>query len=75
MTQKNIIYRSWTPDSGAIISEVDYDYDVHAFRIEYKGFQIQVVPSSFENMTKYIKALDSGGCPLRDVEEFILYTR
>ena len=75
MEKCEMIYKSWMPDSGVHVTEVDYDNDLHAFRIEYKGFQIQVVPSSFENMAKYIKALDSGGCPLRDVEEFILYTR
>jgi hypothetical protein len=58
--------RTW--ENGEItVSEVDYNYDLHAFDV-YVGdrFLGTVYPATIEDMARCIKALDDGEDPVSD---------
>lgn len=52
----------------AIIEEVDFDYDLHAFDVyNHSGNKLGTIhPASIEDMKSLIADLDNGDCPIAD---------
>ena len=60
------IYNTWTTPRGVVITEIDYDYDLHVFRVEYKGRSIDIVPDELTDMQDCIDDLNDGADPVFD---------
>lgn len=60
------VYRMWDTSGRVKVEEIDYDYDLHAFRMSRGGRVVDVVPNSIEQMNEMIKELDEGACPSND---------
>ena len=57
-------FRDWTIGEVVTVDETDWDYDLHAFVVHWRGEAVTVVPSSLNDMQEMIDALDGGDCPL-----------
>ena len=55
------IFGFWTQPSGVRITEIEYDYDAHAFEISYKGLRIVTIYAQSPEGTLAIRTrLDAG---------------
>lgn len=57
-------YNVWNLPSGATVTEIDHDYDLHALVVEYDGRTAEIVPSGIDDMNNMIAELNAGECPL-----------
>lgn len=60
------VYRMWDTSGRVKVEEIDYDYDLHAFKMSRGSREIEVVPISIEQMNEMITELDNGACPYND---------
>ena len=60
------IYNTWISPCGVNVTEIDHDYDLHAFRVEYEGATAEVVPHNIAEMEQAIRDLNACYCPVFD---------
>lgn len=59
-------YNTWTTPLGATVTEIEHDDELHAFAVEYGGYEVVIVPYSIEEMCQSIRDLNAGTCPIAD---------
>lgn len=62
-----MIYKEWKFENGIRVEEVDFDYDLHIFKV-YSGDRYlgNVWPSIIEDMNECIAQLNDGSDPVTD---------
>jgi hypothetical protein len=59
-------HNTWTTPRGVVITEIDHDYDLHAFVVEYNGKSIDIIPADIDDMNECIAELNAGADPVYD---------
>ena len=69
MTRIKEIFGFWTQPSGVRITEIEYDYDAHAFELSYKGLHIVTIYAQSPEDTLAIRTSLDAGDDVREWED------
>ena len=59
------IYDERYPVDFIIVEEIEHDYDLHAYRVSYRGKLISTIyPDTIEDMEEIATALDNNESPI-----------